>query len=60
MCMCSMTFEDAIMMLREKNYSFFSLTLNPLERCVPVLVPKAKKSEKIEITYFWPEMTYVK
>ena len=23
---------------------------NPFERCVPVLVPEAKKSEKIEIT----------
>ena len=33
------------------------LGLNPFERCVPVL---AKKSEKIEITYFWPGMTYVR
>ena len=34
--------------------------LNPFERCAPVLAPEAKKSEKIEITYFWPEMTFVR
>ena len=37
-----------------------SLLFNPFERCVPVLVPEAKKSEKIEVTYFWPEMTYMR
>ena len=36
-----------------------SVQLNPFKRCAPVLV-QAKKSEKIEITYFWPEMTYVR
>ena len=39
---------------------FAILRLNPLERWVPLLVPKAKNSEKIEMICFSPEMTYMR
>ena len=50
---CSISFNTA------KLLSYFHW-LNPLERWVPLLVPEAKNSEKNEMTYFSPEMAYMR